>query len=64
MDKSVRYIPPVASIRATKVGIYARVSTSSIEQLESLSVQVSALTRLVAATPRWILVDIYGCCYG
>lgn len=59
MEKNVRYIPPIASIRATKIGIYARVSTNSIEQLESLSAQVSALTRLVAATPRWILVDVY-----
>lgn len=58
-NRTVRYIPPYASLRETKVGIYCRVSTNSSEQLESLSAQVSALTRLVAATPQWVLVDIY-----
>ena len=30
-----------------------------MEQLKSLSSQVSALTRLVAANPKWLLVDVY-----
>jgi DNA invertase Pin-like site-specific DNA recombinase len=35
------------------------VSTNSAEQLKSLAAQVSALTRLVAANPKWLLVDVY-----
>ncbi len=42
-----------------RVVIYCRVSTNSAEQLKSLTAQVSALTRLTAATPRWLLVDTY-----
>jgi DNA invertase Pin-like site-specific DNA recombinase len=30
-----------------------------MEQLKSLASQVSALTRLVAANPKWLLVDVY-----
>lgn len=58
-NRTVRYIPPYASLRRIKVGIYCRVSTTGADQLVSLSAQVSALTRLVAATPQWILVDVY-----
>jgi DNA invertase Pin-like site-specific DNA recombinase len=35
------------------------VSTNSAEQLKSLAAQVSALTRLTAANPKWLLVDVY-----
>ena len=41
------------------MGIYCRVSTNSLDQLKSLTAQVSGLTRLVAATPQWLLVDVY-----
>lgn len=30
-----------------------------MEQLNSLTAQVSALTRLTASTPNWLLVDVY-----
>ena len=42
-----------------KIGIYARVSTARKEQLNSLSTQVSALTRHVSERNDWILRDIY-----
>lgn len=45
--------------REKRVGIYCRVSTNSVDQLKSLTTQVSALTRLVAANPKWLLVDVY-----
>jgi DNA invertase Pin-like site-specific DNA recombinase len=45
--------------REKRVGIYCRVSTNSTEQLKSLTAQVSALTRLTAANPKWLLVDVY-----
>jgi DNA invertase Pin-like site-specific DNA recombinase len=35
------------------------VSTNSTDQLKSLTAQVSALTRLTAANPKWLLVDVY-----
>mgnify|MGYP000849811795 CR=1 FL=1 len=59
MESKVHYIPPKMPIRESKVGIYCRVSTNGKEQLESLSAQVSALTRLVASTSRWLLADVY-----
>ena len=42
-----------------KAGIYVRVSTSRIEQLRSLSAQVSAMTRYVYYRENWILKDVY-----
>lgn len=59
MDSVLHYIPTYKSFRETKVGIYCRVSTNSTDQLKSLSAQVSGLTRLVAATPQWVLADVY-----
>jgi DNA invertase Pin-like site-specific DNA recombinase len=58
-NKRIHYIPPLPSIREKRVGIYCRVSTNSAEQLKSLTAQVSALTRLTAANPKWLLVDVY-----
>lgn len=57
--KVVHYIPPLPPKREKRVGIYCRVSTNSVDQLKSLTDQVSALTRLTAANPKWLLVDIY-----
>lgn len=54
----VRYIPPTPK-REKRVGIYCRVSTNSMEQLQSLTAQVSHLTRLTASMPQWILTDVY-----
>jgi mannose-6-phosphate isomerase-like protein (cupin superfamily) len=61
-NKKVHYIPAKPSKRDKRVGIYCRVSSNSVNQLKSLTAQVSALTRLTAATPQWLLVDIYGYC--
>lgn len=58
-NPKVHIIPAKPARREKRVGIYCRVSTNDMEQLNSLAVQVSALTRLVAATPSWLLVDVY-----
>ncbi|GEN57964.1 hypothetical protein GCM10012290_05440 [Halolactibacillus alkaliphilus] len=58
-SRRVHFIPPRPAKRNKKVGIYCRVSSNSMEQLNSLTNQVSALTRLIAATPNWLLVDTY-----
>lgn len=42
-----------------KAGIYVRVSTTRIEQLRSLSNQVSAMARYIYSRESWILKDIY-----
>lgn len=54
----VCYIPPALK-REKRVGIYCCISTNSIEQLQSLTAQVSHLTRLTALMPQWILTDVY-----
>lgn len=59
MEKKVNYIPAVRSFRQKKVGIYCRVSTNDMEQLNSLTNQISALTRLVSTVDEWRLVDCY-----
>lgn len=58
-NKIISYIPPKPPVREKQVGIYCRVSTNSMEQLKSLAAQVSALTRLTAVNPKWLLVDVY-----
>ena len=61
MEENMRihFIPPLPPKREKRVGIYCRVSTNSVEQLKSLTAQVSALTRLTAVNPKWLLVDVY-----
>lgn len=58
-NPKVHIIPPIPPKRDKRVGIYCRVSTNSSEQLKSLTAQVSHLTRITAATPQWLLVDVY-----
>jgi len=58
-NKTIHFIPPLPPKLKKRVGIYCRVSTSSADQLKSLTAQVSALTRLTAANPKWLLVDVY-----
>lgn len=58
-NKRVEYIPAKPPKREKRVGIYCRVSTNSADQLKSLTAQVSALTRLIAVNPKWLLVDVY-----
>lgn len=55
----IHFIPPKSQKLEKRVGIYCRVSSNSSEQLKSLTAQVSALTRLSAATPQWLLIDVY-----
>ena len=57
-NSKIHYIPPVPK-REKRVGIYCRVSTNSMEQLKSLTAQVSHLTRLTTAMPQWVLADVY-----
>lgn len=57
--KKVHFIPPIPQKRDKRIGIYCRVSTNSSEQLQSLAAQVSHLTRRTAATPQWLLSDVY-----
>lgn len=58
-NKRIHFIPPLPPKREKRVGIYCRVSTNSSEQLKSLTAQVSTLTRLTVANPKWLLVDVY-----
>lgn len=58
-NPKVHYIPANPPKREKRVGIYCRVSTNSMEQLQSLTAQVSHLTRLTAARPQWLLLDVY-----
>lgn len=59
MEKKVNYIPAVRSRIEKKIGIYCRVSTNDMQQLNSLTAQISGLTRLVATVDTWRLVDVY-----
>ncbi len=58
-NPKVHYIPANPPKREKRVGIYCRVSTNSMEQLQSLTAQVSYLTRLIATVPQWLLSDVY-----
>jgi len=58
-NPKVHYIPANPPKREKRVGIYCRVSTNSMEQLQSLIAQVSHLTRLTATVPQWLLSDVY-----
>lgn len=55
----VQIIPAKPKPRNKRVAIYARVSSNSAEQLDSLTNQISGLTRFAAANPTWLLVDTY-----
>lgn len=57
-NSKVHFIPPIPK-REKCVGIYCRVSTNSMEQLQSLTAQVSHLARLMATMPQWLLSDVY-----
>ena len=59
MSKFVNYIPANRAKVERKVGIYSRVSTSTNEQLKSLTTQISAITRMVSTVDQWRLIDIY-----
>ena len=57
--KNITVIKPNRVIKDYSVGIYARVSTNSKEQMDSLAAQVSGLTRIAAAHRTWFVADIF-----
>lgn len=59
MPGKVRVIPPRVSEPVKHVVIYARVSSNSMEQLESLKAQISGLVGFVSGHNNWKLVDIH-----
>ena len=59
IDENVTVIQKQRVIKDYAVGIYARVSTSYKAQMESLSAQVSGLTRLAAAHRTWFVADVF-----
>lgn len=59
MEKKIHWIPAIPRRLEKKVAIYCRVSTNDMEQLNSLTNQISALTRMVATVDQWRLVDAY-----
>ena len=59
MNKKINLILPKKQFQIQRVGIYARVSTTDKDQLNSLVAQISALTRLTSHYSNWKLVDIY-----
>ena len=54
---NITIIPKTVDIK--RVGIYCRVSSARQEQLHSLSMQISGLTRKVFLNEEWRLYDIY-----
>lgn len=58
-NPKVQFIPARLPKSEIRVAIYSRVSSNSMDQLNSLTAQISALTRIVASVPKWLLVDIY-----
>lgn len=59
MEKKIHYIPAIPRRLEKKVAIYCRVSTNDMEQLNSLTNQISALTRMVSTVDQWRLIYIY-----
>ncbi len=59
LNSDVIVIKPKRVVKDYAVGIYARVSTNRKEQLDSLSTQVSGLTRLAASRMTWFVADIF-----
>ena len=54
-------IPPSDPVRARKlrVAAYARVSSSSEDQLNSFAAQNAHYTELITANPEWEFVEVY-----
>lgn len=59
MPGKVRVIPANTREPMKCVVIYARVSSNSMEQLESLKAQISGLTKFVSGHSNWKLFDIH-----
>lgn len=59
MPSKVRVIPANTNEPMKHVVIYARVSSNTMDQLESLKAQISGLTKFVSGHNNWKLVDIH-----
>lgn len=59
MSGKVRVIPANTNEPMKCVVIYTRVSSNSMEQLDSLKAQISGLTKFVSKHNNWKLVDIH-----
>lgn len=59
MPGKVRVIPVNTNEPMKHVVIYARVSSNTMEQLDSLKAQISGLTKFVSGHNNWKLVDIH-----
>ena len=59
MPGKVRVIPANTNEPMKHVVIYARVSSNTMDQLESLKAQVSGLTKFISGHNNWKLVDIH-----
>lgn len=59
MPGKVRVIPANTNEPIRHVVIYARVSSNSMEQLDSLKAQISGLTKFLSGQRNWKLVDIH-----
>ena len=59
MPGKVRVIPANTNEPMKHVVIYARVSSNTMDQIESLKAQVSGLTKFVSGHNNWKLVDIH-----
>lgn len=59
IGENVTVIQKQRVIKDYAVGIYACVSTSHKAQMDSLSAQISGLTRLAAAHRTWFVADVF-----
>lgn len=59
MEKKVTMIPAKPNRIVKNAGIYCRVSTNKSDQLNSLTSQVSALTRVISKMEQWELTDTF-----
>lgn len=59
MPGKVRVIPANTNEPMKHVVIYARVSSNTMDQLESLKAQISGLTKFISGHNNWKLVDIH-----
>ena len=59
MSGKIRVIPANTNETVKHVVIYARVSSNSMEQLDSLKAQISGLTKFVSGQRSWKLVDVH-----
>jgi site-specific DNA recombinase len=58
--KNVRIIPAkLKENKKLKVAAYCRVSTSGLEQLRSLEIQISAYTKMIKSHTNWIFAGVY-----